>query len=74
MVTATQSHVAKRIAAQPLRVLVEEYPRLMPLLTRHGLDLCCGGGRTVAEAAQLHGINPDELINDVWMVIAEEHE
>ena len=71
IVVQVREQIVQQIAAQPMRVLVEEYPRLMPLLAGYGMDLCCGGGHTVAEAARLHGLDIESLINEVVAVIVE---
>jgi hypothetical protein len=59
-------------ATMTLRELTERWPALMPLLARHGLDLCCGGGHALADAARLHGIDPDDLVAEVAAVVARE--
>jgi iron-sulfur cluster repair protein YtfE (RIC family) len=56
---------AERIAGERIGVLVEKHPELLPVLSRHGLDLCCGGGHTVAEAAQLHELDLDALVREI---------
>jgi iron-sulfur cluster repair protein YtfE (RIC family) len=38
----------------PIRDLVEQYPEIMPILNDCGIDLCCGGGLTVPDAAEAH--------------------
>lgn len=49
----------------PIRELVELYPETMAVLDRYGLDLCCGGAHTVAEAAGLHGHDPAAVVSQV---------
>lgn len=66
-----REQIVRQIAAQPMRVLVEEYPRLMPLLAGYSMDLCCGGGHTAPEAARLHGLDVDTFVNEVAAVITE---
>lgn len=41
--------------------VVEVYPETMAVFTRYGLDMCCGGSHTIADAARLHEIKSDEL-------------
>ncbi|HET7034822.1 MAG TPA: DUF542 domain-containing protein [Thermomicrobiaceae bacterium] len=53
------------IETRLIRELVEEYPGLMPVLARYGFDLCCGGEHTLAEAAELHGLNAAEVLHEV---------
>jgi regulator of cell morphogenesis and NO signaling len=57
------------IETEPIRVLVERYPAIMPILNNYGMDLCCGGGHTVAEAATAHGLNVDTVIAEVLAAI-----
>lgn len=52
-----------------IRDLVERYPEVMPILHQYGMDLCCGGGHTVPEAASLHGIEADSLISEILTTI-----
>ena len=37
-----------------IRDLVEEHPEVMPILNECGIDICCGGGLTVPDAAEAH--------------------
>lgn len=37
-----------------IRDLVEDYPEVMPILADCGIDICCGGGLTVPDAAEAH--------------------
>lgn len=65
----TLDEIAEVIETEPMRVLVERYPAVMPLLSQYGFDLCCGGGHTVAEAARLHGIEVEPLLAQVAEVM-----
>ena len=38
------------------------YPELIPELERLGIDYCCGGGRTLREAAAAAGVSASELV------------
>ena len=53
------------LSSWQIRELVEEYPLLMPVLAGYELDLCCGGEHTLAEAAELHEIDLEELLDAV---------
>jgi iron-sulfur cluster repair protein YtfE (RIC family) len=35
------------VANQRIRGVVDRYPEVMPLLARHGINLCCGGEHTI---------------------------
>lgn len=48
-----------------VRDLVEQYPGTMNLLTPYGIDLCCGGGREVGEALELHGAPVDDVLRAI---------
>jgi iron-sulfur cluster repair protein YtfE (RIC family) len=45
-----------------IRDVVERFPETMAVLADAGLDLCCGGGHTIPEAARLHGLEAEALI------------
>ena len=40
-----------------LNELIALDPGVLPILNAHGLDTCCGGARTLREAARLHGLD-----------------
>lgn len=62
------------IRKEPMRVIVEEYPAVMPVLSTYGFDLCCGGGHSIDEAARIHGIDPKTVVDQVAEVMLQEHE
>ncbi len=41
------------------------HPATGPVLARHGLDLCCGGGKTLAFAAEAHGVPAARLLAEL---------
>lgn len=45
-----------------LNELVAADPRVLPILSAHGLDTCCGGAHTLSDAARLHGLNLPALL------------
>lgn len=57
-----------------VRDLVEHYPEAMPLLTPYGIDLCCGGGREVGEALELHGAPVEDVLGAIVAIVQSEQE
>jgi regulator of cell morphogenesis and NO signaling len=49
--------------------LVTEDIRTAPVLTRHGIDFCCKGVRTIAEVCRAQNIAPDTLIHELNEVL-----
>ena len=62
--------IAKMIDTEPIRRVVELHPEVMPILAGHGLDLCCGGGHTIAEAARLHELDAELLAEQIAAEVA----
>ena len=48
-----------------ISALVETFPKTQPVLARHRIDLCCGGGKTLAFAALAHGIDLQVLLREL---------
>jgi iron-sulfur cluster repair protein YtfE (RIC family) len=63
--TTVEAQIAELIETEPIRRVVELHPEVMPILAGHGLDLCCGGGHTIAEAARLHELDADLLTEQI---------
>jgi hypothetical protein len=68
--TTIQIDIARMIEIEPIRRVVEVYPEVMPILAGYGLDLCCGGGHTIAEAARLHELDAELLAAQIAAVVA----
>ncbi len=51
-----------------LAAIAERHPAAREVLVRHGMDLCCGGGKTLAFAAQAHGVDLDVLLGELHAV------
>lgn len=49
----------------PIRDIAVTYPTTIPVLERLGIDFCCGGRHTLAEACISHGIALLELIEEL---------
>lgn len=45
--------------------IATRWPELIEYMESRELDYCCGGSRTVAQAADRAGINPEELVGDL---------
>ncbi len=50
---------------QSLASLVESHPGAARVFFRHRLDFCCGGRRTLAEAAAARGLDPAALAAEI---------
>lgn len=48
-----------------VRDLVGRYPQTRPVFEKHGIDYCCGGGKSLADAAREHGRSLPELIDSL---------
>ena len=55
-----------------IRDLVELYPEVMPVLTSRGMDICCGGGLTVPDAAKAHQQDDSVMIDEMVRTIRGE--
>lgn len=66
-----QEAMVEELTGTPLRVLVERYPELLPLLAGYGLDLCCGGAHTLPEAAHAHELDGDALLDAALFVVEQ---
>lgn len=42
--------------------------RTAQVFEKYGLDFCCGGKKTISDACDKHGVNADELINELQTV------
>lgn len=68
--TTVEARIAELIETEPIRRVVELHPEVMPILAGHGLDLCCGGGHTIAEAARLHELDAELLGKQIQAAVA----
>lgn len=50
------------LATMPLEEIAQHWPVAVAVLEAHGLDLCGGGGRTLAEAARERGLPLEPLV------------
>lgn len=63
MLTGVDATPRREAQEEPLRVLIERYAALLPILSEFDVDTCCGGGRRLAEMADVHGFDAQELLN-----------
>lgn len=54
--------------------IVELWPAAMPVFARHGVDLCCGGSKTLGFVAQAHGIELQGLVEELAEAMEAETE
>lgn len=52
-------------SSMTLNELVTRKPATQPALAAHGMDTCCGGAKTLAEAAEAHGVPLAELLAEL---------
>jgi iron-sulfur cluster repair protein YtfE (RIC family) len=56
---------------QTINEVVRTHPRTLPVLNAHGLDTCCGGPLSLAEAARRHGLDLGDLLAALEKGVAE---
>jgi regulator of cell morphogenesis and NO signaling len=39
--------------------------RSAAIFSRHGIDFCCGGRRSIAEACEKHGVDPERVLDEI---------
>jgi iron-sulfur cluster repair protein YtfE (RIC family) len=59
----------ERLAGTLIRDLVAAYPATLSVLAPLGIDLCCGGGHALGEAATLHGLDREAVLAQITDVI-----
>lgn len=50
--------------------IVARHPTTRDVFHRFGLDTCCGGSLSVADAARAHGVDADTLCSELTAAIA----
>jgi iron-sulfur cluster repair protein YtfE (RIC family) len=65
--TPPQADVA--LAYRLIRDLVDAYPETLSVLGPLGIDLCCGGGHTLGEALDLHGLDREAILPRIASVV-----
>lgn len=54
--------------ASTLSDIIGRVPATAAVFARHGLDLCCGGSKTLSFVAQAHGLNLDALLEELQAI------
>lgn len=52
--------------------LARERPATVRVFQRHGIDFCCGGGRSLAEACARHGVAYERLAGDLVAALGDD--
>lgn len=53
------------VLEQPLGALARDIAGVTALFHRHGLDFCCGGQRSLRDAATLKGLDPESIAAEI---------
>ena len=48
-----------------VNAIVARYPDTIRAFAAFGIDACCGGGRTLRDVAERHGLDLDDLVRAV---------
>ncbi len=59
------------LVGQTIAKIVEQHPETMPVFSKFGLDLCCGGALTIDQAATAHGLLPQTILSAVRAQLAQ---
>jgi regulator of cell morphogenesis and NO signaling len=52
--------------------IINLFPGTLSVFHAAGIDSCCGGALPVTEAAQRHGLDPEQLLEELRRVVEEE--
>lgn len=45
--------------------IIRDYPKAMPILNRHNIDMCCGGVHTLDEVCKIKKLNLTTLLKEL---------
>lgn len=54
-----------QVAEMKVEEVARRWARALEVFSRHGIDACCGGDKSVAEAARLHEIELGRLLEEL---------
>jgi iron-sulfur cluster repair protein YtfE (RIC family) len=67
------SQPAVRISGdQVVNQVIHAHPGTVEVFNRFGIDSCCGGAAPIATAAAMHGADPDEVLDALNAIVAEQ--
>lgn len=49
----------------PTGRIAAAHPYAIPILERYGIDFCCGGAQSLAEACQARGVDPEAVLAEI---------
>lgn len=53
------------VPSQTVGSVYEQYPATGTVFAAHGIDLCCGGSKTLEFAAKAHGVDLNQLLTEI---------
>ncbi len=59
------------IASQTINALVAKEPLVLRVLGSYGIDTCCGGARTIEQAAREGGLDLPKLLADLEALFSQ---
>ncbi|MBL6447725.1 iron-sulfur cluster repair di-iron protein [Fulvivirga sp. 29W222] len=62
------------IKSKKVGSLVAEDYKYADIFKKHGIDFCCGGGKSIEEACKNRGVNYGQLVKDLLSVNENSHE
>jgi hypothetical protein len=65
----TRWHQTGLNAQSTLAEVSSTWPGTVPLLGKHGFDMCCGSGKTLEFAARAHGVDLQALLAELHEVV-----
>lgn len=60
----------EQVCKQTINELVKREPRVLRILGEYGIDTCCGGARTIEDAAKTGGIDLAKLEREIEALLA----